>query len=194
MEVKKKVYYDSDCKETHCALCTISTKVHFLLRGLPKEYSKINNSNDGIDSNYIFIAQHDEKHTSDISSIINLRGYFDHGIRSNRTKNGKKVWEISWHSSSHFGNTQVGYLIGDQHGLPFGKRRWKLSRRDLQQEQEEVLLKLSAVSKLIRSILLNIILELLHWCSILSVDCNFFNIFSAILSFNIRAMMGLAFP
>ena len=148
MEVKKKAYYDSDCKETHCALCTLSTKIHFLLRGLPKEYSKINNSNDGIDSNYIFIAQHDEKHISDITTIINLRGYFDHGIRSDRTKKGKKLWEITWHSSTYLGNRQVGHLTGDQNGLPFGKRRWKLSRRDHQEEQE-VLLKLSAVSKLI---------------------------------------------
>ena len=118
-------------------MCTLSTKIHFLLRGLPKEYSKINNSNDGIDSNYIFVAQHDEKHISDIAAIINLRGYF------NNTKN---VWEIIWHSSSHLGNRQVGHLTGDQNGLPFGKRRWKLSRRDHQEKQEEVLLKLSAVS------------------------------------------------
>ena len=146
MEVKKKAYYDSDCKEKHCALCSVSSKIHFILRGLPKEYSKINNSNDGIDSHYIYIPRHGQNQVSDVTALINLRGYFDHGIRSNKTRN-KKIWEIVWFSSRKSGIQRVGQLSGDQNRSPFGKHQWKLSRRDRQDEYEEVLLKLSAVSE-----------------------------------------------
>ena len=47
---------------------------------------------------------------------------------------------------SKSGIQRVGQLSGDQNRSPFGKNRWKLSRRDRQDEYEEVLLKLSAVS------------------------------------------------
>ena len=145
MEVRKRAYYDSDCKEKHCTLCTISSKIHFILRGLPKEYSKINNSNDGIDSNYIFIPQHDQNQIANITAMLNLRGYFDHRIRSNRAGKNKKIWEIVWFSSSISGYQRVGQLSGDQNRLPFGKHRWKLSRRDHQDDLEDVVLKLSSV-------------------------------------------------
>lgn len=145
MDAKKKVYYDSDCKEKHCALCTVPSKIHFILRGLPKEYSKINNSKDGIDSNYIYIPQQDQNQFADVMALINLRGYFDHGIRFNRI-GSKKMWEILWFSNRNSGNQGVGQLVGDQNRLPFGKHRWKLSRRDHPDEHEEIILKLSAVS------------------------------------------------
>ena len=164
MEVKKRTYYDSDCKEKHCALCVVSSKIQFILRGLPKEYSKINNSNNGIDSHYIYIPsqqqqqQHDQKEensTTDVTESIKLRGYFDHGIqicqgsgiKDVQNKMGKNdvMWEIIWFSNSALGKHRVGHLTVDRNKLPFGKHTWKLNRRGYPNEQKEILLKLTPV-------------------------------------------------
>ena len=142
MEVKKETYYDSDCKEKHCGLCLVLARINFILRGLPKEYSKINNSNNGIDSHYIFIPA---DNYSEITGGIQLRGYFDHGIQINKTRKGEEQWEIIWFSNSELGMERVGYVSVDQHKFPFGKRIWKLSRRGYPDKQEPVILKLSAV-------------------------------------------------
>ena len=133
MDIETQSYYDSDCNEKHCFFCSVLNRLHFILRGLPIKFSKINDSNNGIDSNYIFIPRfhHNEE--------IRLEGYFDHKIRKN---NATKNWEIISVSSTE--NIVVGILRAENQ-LPFGKRFWKLSRRDALQNHDKVVLKLSMV-------------------------------------------------
>ena len=161
MEVKERTYYDSDCKEKHCSLCVVSSKIQFILRGLPKEYSKINNSNNGIDSHYIYIPSQQQQHqeednyTTDITENIKLRGYFDHGIQLCKGTGMKHILktlgkndamlEIIWFSNSALGKHRVGHLSLDKNKLPFGKHTWKLNRRGYPNEQKEISLKLTSV-------------------------------------------------
>ena len=134
MEVKTRSYYDSDCKEKHCLVCSVSAQLHFILRGLPKQYSKINDSKNGIDSKYVYIPRNQKK------TEMKLQGYFDHGIRKNLTTN---YWEILWFSNLN--GTRVGRLDVDKQ-LPVGKYDWKLNRRENLDQQETIQLKLSTVS------------------------------------------------
>ena len=143
MEVKKQTYYDSDCKEKHCTLCSVPSIIHFILRGLPKQYSKINNSDNGIDSHYVHVPS--EQQTQSGFESLSLRGYFDHGIHINKSRENGDVWEIIWFSNS---TERVGMVNVNHNKLPLGKREWKLSRRGIPDRQEEITLKLSMVSKL----------------------------------------------
>ena len=141
MEVKKQTYYDSDCKEKHCTLCSVPSIIHFILRGLPKQYSKINNSDNGIDSHYVHVPS--EQQTQSGFESLSLRGYFDHGIRLNKSRENGDEWEIIWFSQSP---ERVGIVNVNHNKLPLGKRKWTLNRRGYPDQKEEVTLKLSMVN------------------------------------------------
>ena len=141
MEVKKQTYYDSDCKEKHCTLCSVPSIIHFILRGLPKQYSKINNSDNGIDSHYVHVPS--EQQTQSGFEALSLRGYFDHGIHLNKSGDNGDEWEIMWRSQS---TERVGIVNVNHNKLPLGKRKWKLNRRGYPDQKEEKNLKLSMVN------------------------------------------------
>ena len=141
MEVKKQTYYDSDCKEKHCTLCSVPSIIHFILRGLPKQYSKINNSDNGIDSHYVHVPS--EQQTQSGFESLSLRGYFDHRIQLNKSRENGDDWEIMWSSQS---TDRVGIVNVYHNKLPLGRREWKLNRRGYPDQQEEISLKLSMVN------------------------------------------------
>ena len=83
--VHKYFYYDVVCKETHCFYCQVCPQLYFILRGLPEQWSKIDDNKEGIDSNYIYVPEFQH-----MEGIV-LEGYYDHTIWMNKQTHN---WEI----------------------------------------------------------------------------------------------------
>ena len=105
-----------------------------------KQYSKINNSDNGIDSHYVHVPS--EQRTQSSFESLSLRGYFDHRIQLNKSRENGDDWEIKWFSQS---TERVGIVNVNHNKLPLGKRIWKLNRRGYPDKIEEINLKLSMV-------------------------------------------------
>ena len=114
MAPKTQLYYDVDCKETHCFFCSVCKQLHFFLRGLSEGLSKGDDNRNGIDSRYIYIPKFDDEKSNEIQ----LEGYYDHKINLNKDIN---QWEIS-----RVDNGSVGSLSTEQH-YPFGKHIWNVN-------------------------------------------------------------------
>ena len=134
MAPKTQLYYDVDCKETHCFFCSVCMQLHFFLRGLSKGLSKGNDNRNGIDSRYIYIPKF-EKGTNQMQ----LEGYYDHKINLNKAAN---QWEIL-----RADNSSVGTLSTEQH-YPFGKHVWNFNNSGISEISKKKVLKLSLVSRL----------------------------------------------
>ena len=113
MAPETKLYYDVDCKETHCFFCSVCKQLHFFLRGLSEGLSKGDDNRNGIDSRYIYIPKFEEENYQ-----IQLEGYYDHKINLNKAAN---QWEIL-----RVDNGTVGTLSTEQH-YPFGKHIWNVN-------------------------------------------------------------------
>jgi hypothetical protein len=113
MAPKTQLYYDVDCKETHCFFCSVCKQLHFFLRGLSEGLSKGDDHRNGIDSRYIYIPKFEEE-----DNQIQLEGYYDHKINLNKAAN---QWEIL-----RVDNGSVGTLSTEQH-YPFGKHIWNVN-------------------------------------------------------------------
>ena len=112
MGTESKLYYDVDCKESHCFFCSLCKQLHFTLRGLSDSISKGEDNRNGIDSRYIYIPktlQNDK---------IDLEGYYDHKI-SAEPDTGR--WEIIRVDAGTVGT------LATENPYPFGKNVWKLN-------------------------------------------------------------------
>ena len=118
MAPKTQLYYDVDCKETHCFFCSVCKQLHFFLRGLSEGLSKGDDNRNGIDSRYIYIPKFEEE--EDLKSMVHLEGYYDHRINLNKAAN---QWEIL-----RVDNGSVGTLSTEEH-YPFGKHIWNVNNR-----------------------------------------------------------------
>ena len=85
MGTTTRLYYDVDCKESHCFSCSLCKQLHFTLRGLSNRFSKGEDNRNGIDSRYIYIPK------STQTDKIHLEGYYDHKISPDLDKG---QWEI----------------------------------------------------------------------------------------------------
>ena len=139
MAPKTQLYYDVDCKETHCFFCSVCKQLHFFLRGLSEGLSKGDDNRNGIDSRYIYIPKFEEE--EDLKSMVHLEGYYDHRINLNKAAN---QWEIL-----RVDNGSVGTLSTEEH-YPFGKHIWNVNNSRIFGETEALskkeVLKLSLVS------------------------------------------------
>ena len=134
MGTNTRLYYDVDCKETHCFLCSVCKQLHFYLRGLSKKFSKEEDNRNGIDSRYIYIPKEQQ------SKTIHLEGYYDHQISAN-ADTGR--WEIIRADSGALGTLSTDF------SYPFGKHVWNLNSSKISGNQETKAkeeLKLSLVS------------------------------------------------
>ena len=129
-----QLYYDVDCKESHCFFCSVCKQLHFTLRGLSNGLSKGSDNRHGIDSRYIYIPKFEE------NEEIQLEGYYDHKINLNKEVN---QWEIM-----RVDNGTVGTLTTEQH-YPFGKHIWNVNNSRIFGDKainKKEILKLSLVS------------------------------------------------
>ena len=134
MGTKTRLYYDVDCKETHCFLCSLCKQLHFTLRGLSEGYSKGEDNRNGIDSRYIYIPRTLQK------DRVDLEGYYDHKISA---EGDTGQWEIIRADTG-----TVGTLSSD-YPYPFGKHVWNLNTSKISGNVEantKETLKLSLVS------------------------------------------------
>ena len=138
MAPKNQLYYDVDCKEIHCFVCSVCNQLHFTLRGLSNGLSKGADNRHGIDSRYIYISEFQD------NEEIQLEGYYDHKINLNKDAN---QWEIV-----SVDNGTVGTLATQQH-YPFGKHIWTINSSRIFGQDKTIIkkqsLKLSLVSTLI---------------------------------------------
>lgn len=136
MAPETRHYYDVDCKEKHCFVCSLCKHIHFTLRGLPKELTKGENSRFGIDSRYIYIPK------SHQTNEMRLEGYYDHKISLNQADG---QWEITT-----VDNITVGRLARERN-FPFGKNTWNVTTSkssNIVATHTKKVLKLSHVSNL----------------------------------------------
>ena len=134
MGTTTRLYYDVDCKESHCFSCSLCKQLHFTLRGLSNRFSKGEDNRNGIDSRYIYIPKATQ------TDKIHLEGYYDHKISPDSNKG---QWEII-----RVDTGSVGTLSTDN-SYPFGKHAWTLNTSKISDGLEATnaeTLKLSLVS------------------------------------------------